>query len=713
MKSPRPRHCHCFAALALGTLLLTACSSPEESARKHLQAGNAYLLKGDLDDALEEFKSANDDTEHAEAYFGMALIDEQRGNYTTMRNNLRNSLEVDDGMIAAKLRLAQLEIRFDNLEEAMRQVDGVLIAHGENTDAQLLKAEIYLRNNKLKETLAMLDMVQAAHPEDPQALALKARYHLLSNQPDQARQILANALLSNPASIQLRQLQVGLDARNHDNTTMIADLQALINLDPGNEHYKLQLVPLYIADNRLTPAETLLREMINRNPNRVENKLLLLQFLNNHAPDKLNGEFEHWLADTNLPVEQLLEIARWLLLNHHPRQAGAGFNHIVKHGELQEHRLEAQVSLAEISFDDKDYATAAAIVRSVLQQDSDFIRASFLQARIHLDQQQPDDAIQLLNNLRWSGDNSGNQPALLGQAYAEKNDLIQAEKNYRAALDQNPANPFALFPVYLKLLHGNQRNAARQLLDKALQAKPQDDALLTAKVELEIEDKNWAEATDLLQTLAAHTSRPQVAYLLQGNISQGMGDYREAIESYKKALAKDPENIKLLTSLVQCYAELHDSAQATAYLEDLSRKQPGNAAIAGLLARLHVNANMPATAQAAASSTAETQNRLAEAQPETTGETANIPASHAGQPAAPMPVTETPPRALAEPAGNTARQTENAHRHSGKKAEKPDQHHDAKHGHGRTLSAKLPTGNHHHGVHKAMTKKTGLRHTNH
>ncbi|MDD4914144.1 MAG: tetratricopeptide repeat protein [Methylococcales bacterium] len=588
--------------LLLSISMLVACSSPEETAQKHLQAGKTYMEKGDLDNALLEFKASNQDGKHAEAYYYMALLDERHDNLAAMRENLHSCLLVDEGMIPAKLKLAQLELGFGNTDEAMKQVNGVLIGHADNISAQLLKAEIYLKKAKYPDAAAMLDTVLNSHPDNVEALSAKAEYFLRQNELDQAQDMTDAALKINPDYKRAYQLRVNIHARRRNIEAMIGDFRELIRLDPGNENYKLRLAPLYAVNNKLPEAEALLRDMISQNPGRVENKLLLLQFLESHAPERVATEYEQWLNSSPLLPEssrtgQLLELSRWMMANDRPDLAATGLKQIVDKEKNPQLNLTAQTDLAEIALIKNQYQEAEAAADAILKQNSDFIQASFLKARIYLSRHRTDDAIKLLNGLTWAKNESGDLYTYLGMAYLQKNDQQQADKNFKLALEQNPANRTAFFPVYNSYLQANQPENAKQMLDKALKYKPHQDWLLIAKAEMEIQEKNWDEARNTVQLLTMFSKNTAATAYLRANILQGAGQFPAAIVAYQKLLELAPDNINALLNLARSYEAIKSRDKAIAFLEALNEKHPDNFAIVSVLGNLYSVSKEPDKAE--------------------------------------------------------------------------------------------------------------------
>ena len=581
--------------LVLSMLALVACSTPEETAQNHLQTGKEYLEQGELDKALLEFKTANQDGRHAEAYYYMALLDEKQNNPAAMRENLHSCLLLDDGMVPAKLKLAQVELGFGNLPEATKQIDGILISHPDNIPAQLLKAVVLMRQNKNPDALTLLDSILVSQPDNAEALTEKTEYFLRQNDIEQALATADKALILSPNFKPLHLLRINIFGRTRNTDGLIAEFKELIRLEPGNDNFKIRLATLYANNGKLPEAETVLREMVNQKPNRVENKLILLQFLESHAPDRLATEYQQWLDNTNnnkrLPADsksrQLLELSKWLIAHDLFDLDETGLKQIVENEKDTTLNLNAQTDLAEISFMKKQYAEAEAAADNILKQNSDFIQASFLKARINLVQSKPDEAIKILNGLVWTKDKSGDLYTYLGMAYSQKNDAQQADKNFKQALELNPANRAAFFPVYLSYLKTNQKDSAKQMLDKALKARPHLDWLLVIKAELDIQERDWDEAKNTVQLLSMFSKNQAVSNYLYANILQGSQQFDKAIPIYQQVLEMSPDYTDAYVNLLRCYEALKARDKGIAYLEAFHEKHPDSIKTVLLLGDLY------------------------------------------------------------------------------------------------------------------------------
>ena len=576
-------------SLALCFLLLNACDSPQETAESHLQKGKALFEKGEFDKAILELKSSSQEDKRGETYYYMALLDEKHNNFKAMREDLLKAVELEPGFASARIKLAKVDILFGDFDKAMEQVGVVLAADAENVEAQLIKATIYIRQDKKFEADQIIEAVLKNNPDNIDALSLKASEEYQLKHLDAALALLTQALEKDNKNISLRLFRAKIYGEQKNNAAMIADHQELIKLYPEADNFKLNLASIYTSNGKIPEAEGLLQEIVDRTPASSEPKIMLLEFLNAKDKQQVVSKYAEFLASKKPYTKQWVDLAKWMYANGYPEQADSGLKQVVAAEKNSPVGLNAKVMLGEIALKNKQFDSVATQVDEILKVNSDFLDANLLKARWLLALNKADEAIELLNKLVWTKTDADKVFVLLGDAYLEKKDAKQALKNFKLALDANPGNLAAFEPVYRDLLHENQKETARLLLDKAIKNKANQETLLIAKTELDISENKWADAQESLNRLALISkNKPVIAYL-EGNIFQGKGQFAEAVAVYEKLLLEFPDNLNSLINLTRSFEGLKARDKSIAYLEAHHLKYPQDTNAVNLLANLYLS----------------------------------------------------------------------------------------------------------------------------
>lgn len=568
--------------------MISGCDSAKESSQDHFSKGKELFEKGEYDKAILELKTSNQEgDQRSETYYYMALLDEKNNNFKAMKENLQKTIELDPNNLDARKKLGKVNLLFGELDSVGQQADFILKTDPENEEAKLLKASVLVKQKKYENAKTILDEVLNKNSNNVDALSLKAALAFEANEDQKALEIVDLALIADPKNLPLQVFKIKINARQNNIDAVIDGYKKLIELYPDAENFKLSLASIYSMTNKLELAENVLKEMVQKHPDKIEPKIVYLEFLNAKAKDRVSEEFNKALVElSNNSV--MLELSKWMLASGFVGDAVKGLEKVVENNKGDVNGLTARTLLAEIELNNKDFDNAEKSIKSILEENSEFIDANLLNARLLMFTQKVDEAIELLNKIVWSKNDSDNAFMLLGQAYSLKKDQVQADKNYKQALEINPANIQAFTPIYTEYLQANQKENARQILTKALAAKPNQINLLTYKADLDISEKKWDDAQESVQHIALFSKNKAVPLYLQANIFQGKGKYSEAVKIYEDLLKQFPDNVNSMINLVRSQDALKQRDKAVTYLESLHGNHKDNLVIVGVLSDIYM-----------------------------------------------------------------------------------------------------------------------------
>jgi tetratricopeptide (TPR) repeat protein len=242
----------------------------------------------------------------------MALLDEKNNNFKSMRQNLIRALELDPGLIGAKIKLGKLNIIFGDTEKALEQADSVLASDSNNIDAKLIKATAYIKQSKKDQAEEIVDLVLNDNPDNVEALSIKAAFFVEKKEIDKAMGLVNKGLQNDSKNLPLRLLKIKLDAGLNNTDSVIKGYKELIQLYPDTSNFKLSLATIYSMTNKLDAAESLLREMVEKSSDKVEPEIVLIEFLNARAKDRVISEYESMLNRNQQRPKVLLELSKWM-----------------------------------------------------------------------------------------------------------------------------------------------------------------------------------------------------------------------------------------------------------------------------------------------------------------------------------------------------------------------------------------------------------------
>jgi tetratricopeptide (TPR) repeat protein len=565
-------------------LLLEGCDKEEDS-KEHLQKGVEYLNKGEYEKAKLEMKTASQSgKETAETYYYMALLDEKNRHFRGMKENLLKTVELAPNYTDARLKLGKVQLLFGETDAAMEQAEFVLKDSGQNLEALALKASVLIRQKKQPEALAIIDDILKENPNHTDALSLKALIYMENKDFAHALALIDAAKKTDANNLGLDFFKIQLDAKAKNIDAVIADYEKLVASHPENQEFKVTLAKIYAQSGKTKEAEEILRSLIESEPNNVQPKLLLLDFLSATAGEKVDKQFQQFTENHKDQPRMLLELAKWMIARRNFAAAKTTLNRVIELEEDSIVGLSAKTLLAKMAFDDRDFEESEKIAKEILDANSSYDDAKILQARILLVKEQYDDAIALLNKVIWSKEDSEEANLLLAQTLLIKGDQKQADKHFLSVLAANPANLQALTYLYDKAMKAKDVKSGKAMVEKALTVRPEDINLLEKLANINLAERDWDGAKATIQKIASSPNplAKDVASYLLAQVLQGQGEYAKAVEIYKELITKFPENSDALGNMARCYEKLNKRAEMIAFLEALLAKNPHNIS-AGIL----------------------------------------------------------------------------------------------------------------------------------
>ena len=550
------------------SLLLVACESKEEVAESHLKKGIELLEKGDYAAAQLELKTAKQaNSSAAETYYYLALSDEKVKNYLAMKDNLVKTLELDPEHRLARIKLGKVQLLMGNIEAAQEQANVLLIKDPKDLDALALKASTLLKQNQQAAALELVNEVLQQNPVHVDGLTLKAMLLMQQEQFSEAVGVIDQAINQDKKNAMLHLFKVKLHAKQNNIEAMIDDYLLLISLFPENDKIKITLAKVYTQSGKAAEAESLLRDLVAKKPQQLEPKILLLNFLAATDSEKVEGQTQVFIDKMAKNPGQMLGFAKWLLAKGNVQKASMLLNKVVALTPDSKVGVAANILLAKLAFDKKDYELTKKIVTGILTKNADQLDAQLLHTRLLLVEQKYEQAQAYLDKIIWTHPKSDEALVLLAQLYLVQDDRQKAQLKFKAALDINPANTQAFMPIYNRLIAGGELRHARELVMRGLRKNPRQAIMLQKLVQINMLEEKWQEAGRAAVQLAKLPRQKNLATFYLANIFQGQGEHDKAIKLYKQLIDVFPEQLRVLKNMSASYEELHKRSEMISFLQ--------------------------------------------------------------------------------------------------------------------------------------------------
>jgi tetratricopeptide (TPR) repeat protein len=573
--------------LSLG-LLLTACESKEEAAENHLKKGIELLEKGDYAAAQLELKTAKQgNSSAAETYYYLALSDEKVKNYLAMKDNLIKTLELNPEHRLARLKLGKVQLLIGNLEAAQEHTNTLLISNPKDLDALALKASILLKQNYQAAALEIVNEILVQNPVHVDGLTLKSMVLLQQKKFPEAVAVIDQAINQSQKNIALHLFKINIHAKQNNIEAMIDDYLALINLFPDNDKIKITLAKVYAQSGKAEEAELLLRDLVAKKQEQLEPKILLLDFLAATNSEKVDGQIQVFISQMTENPGLMLDFSKWLLAKGDLTKAIPLLNKVVAISPDSKIGIAANILLAKLEFDKKEYEATKKIVSTILSKKPDQLDAQLLHARLLLVEQQYEQAQAYLDKVMWTHPKSDEALVLLAQIYLVQGDKQKSQLKFKAALEVNPANIQAFLPIYNRLMADNKLAYARDIVMRGLRKNPRQAVILQKLVQINMLEEKWQEAGKVAVQLAKLPRQQNLAKFYLANIFQGQGEHEKAIVLYKQLMDEFPEQLRVLKNMSNSYAKLNKRSEMVDFLQQHIKNSENNIAATLVLSDLY------------------------------------------------------------------------------------------------------------------------------
>jgi tetratricopeptide (TPR) repeat protein len=548
----------------------------EQRKGQFLEQGIVFFDQGSYKEAELEIKSAiQEDPSASEPYYYMALLNEKAKKYKAMKANLLETVKLDPEKTKARLKLGKVFLLFNEIDNASKEIESVLVKNPEQLDALSIKASILVRQKKIEDALIIIDDILTKDPDHIEAISLKVVVLMREKMLDQAVAILMPAIQKNSENVSLHLLKIQLDSQLNDVDAVVKDYERLAELKPDSLQVKFTLAKVYQKANIPQKAENVLKLMIDENPKLMNVKIALLNFIIATDEEKAMSQFDLFAENYKDDSEKLAVLANWLVSKNKTGKARDILGSALANNDIDDqHKASLNLLLAKMDIATKKYTEALVHIDSALKENIDNTDAKVLKAGIQIALGQYDDARKLLKDILWQRPNMDQALSLLGGINEIQGDLDEAAGNYGNALKINPKNMQALNFIVSKEVAEGHADYAIEILERALRLAPSQLVILTKLVELKGNEQKWDDAKQYINRIQIQKNGVLLAGYLKGNVLQKQKKYQEAILIYKALLEKAPWIKDALIGMAECYSQLNQQSKMREYLDGLIGRHP-------------------------------------------------------------------------------------------------------------------------------------------
>ena len=223
-----------------------------------------------------------------------------------------------------------------------------------------------------------------------------------------------------------------------------------------------------------------------------------------------------------------------------------------------------------------DSAQARTILRDAVRIDPNMAEAVVLLAELDIAAGDNEPAIEPLLRITARYPDSAFAQKLLGLAYLGKGDPARAESAIRKAIELNPKDARLHFMLGVALDREGKTNEARKSLQKSRTEFPDAMEPLIALVELELRERQFDVALDLVKDQIGRNPQNAQLQFLMGKVHRARQENEAAIAAYQKAISLDARLEVAYLELSSIYLQSKQYKEAIARLESSIKANPNN-----------------------------------------------------------------------------------------------------------------------------------------
>ncbi len=534
--------------------VLAACGGAESRKEKYLQSGHDHYHNDDCKKAKLEYRNVLQiDPKTVDALIGLSRCEIEDKEWRSAYQLLLGALENDPNSIDAKTDLAKIHLIAGDNSKAYEMLEEVFEIETNNATAIALRGIFHLKNNTLTAARTDSELSLSIENHNLTAITLLSSLGVKTGDVPKAithiEQQLDIAELTKRERKELQLMSIALYSQLNDTANIIRIYSNLIEQYPDNNTYKYRLAGIYAEDGKIDDAENILVSNIETS----DDKLAYVSFLNkyktaNQATEQLKEYAQNGDGKLNLALARRY---KQLDENELAEEILADLANNISEPE----HIEAKNELALIALKANDADTTFKLVGEVLAEQPTNIRALIMR----------------------------------GSIAVARRDAPAAIADFRTVLRDQPTNTYAIRQLAVAYILNDQRDLAKELLQKAVTIDSNDKSLGLLYARLQGTDQEFDSAIDTVNELLKNEQDDLETIKTLFDLQIANEDYSGAkltAESMKAAMEDNPLGYYLTGVLLQ--NENNPTAAEQQYLIALEKQPRANEALSGLI-RLYLS----------------------------------------------------------------------------------------------------------------------------
>lgn len=526
-----------------------ALPEPALALEYHILAGELAVQRGNREVAAREYVAAlaySNDAELAQRATRVALFaGETERAYTAAKA----WTVADPKSFDAQKTAARLALRNGEEEGLAQHAEGVITQHSSGVAAGFKELADVLSGEPEQADLAiqvMQDRV-AAHPDVGQAYYAQGLLALRYEKLEIANQSIQQALARKPDWGDAVLLRAGILVRQGRIDEASELVRSLEGSERDHAEYHLNYARLLLDAEQTAEAADEFERVLQLEPGNTDARYGLgLLALSLDQPERAQTAFETLYQSSERRDEAAYYLGSIAESEKEYSQARKWFLRV----ESGSHAFDARVLAARVLYKDGDLEGARAELKQLRRANPELADRLYMsEAELLFDAREYETALSLYDQALEASPYDANLRYGRSLVYERLGLIEDAQADLQAILEREPDNARALNALgYMLTNHGQEYERARDYIRQALEAEPEDPAVIDSMGWVQYRLGNLQEARAHLEKAYATFPDPEVAAHL-GEVLWQLGKQEQARKVWQDALAQNPENPVLLETV--------------------------------------------------------------------------------------------------------------------------------------------------------------------
>lgn len=501
-----------------------------------------------------------------------ALIFFRQGKIAETRSAIQQVFSTTPNHVPSLFLGGAVELKLGAYEQAASLLKRYLAFVPNNDDARkLLAAALMSQPGQAAEALKALQPALARDSQDAYLYGIAGEAHLKSGNLAEASRYLDKASEMDPANVQILTTLGVVQLASGKIEAGLADLQEAARIDQGQYGTDVMLVLANLRSKNLEKALTAARALEKKQPNSpVTHNLLGLVLIGRNDPAGARKSFEKALALKADFFPAAVNLAKMDLVEKKPDAARGRFETILANDKKH---LRAMLALSELAIMRGKEQDALNWLEKAIQTQPAEVQPKLLRINYYLLKANPQKALQYAREaLNGHPDN----PAvlnLLAQAQLASGEKERALSTLQQLVSLAPNSPSAHLRLAQAQSMAGNTTSAQDSIKRALELKPDYLDAQVALFNLYLQQGNRTEAAKIAALVKARQPNSPQSLMMEGDANMAQGQYAKAAAAYEKAFSLSGNTAQLI-SLHRALGLAGRGKEADAKIQQWQRQHP-------------------------------------------------------------------------------------------------------------------------------------------